>query len=282
MSRTVLFFGDSNTRGAGVGPEARFAALLEADLACTADGAWTFAIGHSASDFHVIPERLDAALAKHAPDIVVLQCPTGPVAYWINYPPWMRWLTASSNRSFRWLTELYIRAYTKLDPERSKARRDVLYEGKFLDPLYRWNVAQWLGVRHFRRWFAARYGTIVKVTGPRYVQLVCRLRDRLRKLSKAKVLLLGLIPHSEDYYPGYQKRASEFSKLLEAALHRPEENVVYFDLHSYLMPYGTRDLLIRDGRHLSAEGHRRVAEAVVPILKRLITDCDRPPPSRDS
>ena len=61
--------------------------------------------------------RLDAALAENAPDVVVLQCPTGPATYWIDYPPWIRWFTAASGRSFKWLTERYVRAYTRGDPQ---------------------------------------------------------------------------------------------------------------------------------------------------------------------
>jgi lysophospholipase L1-like esterase len=273
MARTVLLFGDSNTRGAGVGPQARFAALLEADLGRSFDHPWRFAVGHSVSDFRVFPDRLEAALAKHAPDVVVLQCPTGPATFWINYPPWIRWLTATSGWSFKWLQERYIRAYTRGGSQDPQARRDALYEGKFLDPLYRWNLAQWYGPRQIRRWIARRYGTIVKATGPRYVQLMCRLRDRLRSQSRAKVLVLGLLPHSEDYYPDYHKRAREFGKLLEAALHHPEEDVFYLQLHDALMRDGIDALLIRDGRHLSVEGHRRLASIVTPVLRQLMSDC---------
>jgi hypothetical protein len=200
MARTVLFFGDSNTRGFGAGIEARFPALLETALAPTLNSPWRFAVGHSVSDFHVFPERLDAALAKHPPDVVVLQCPTGPATFWINYPLWIRWLNSVSGWTFKRLQERYIRAYSRDGSRDPEARRDALMEGKFVDPLYRWNLAQWNGPRQIRRWFAKRYGVIVKASGPRYVQLMCRLRDRLPSQSRAKVLILGLLPHSEDYY----------------------------------------------------------------------------------
>ncbi len=273
MSRTVLFFGDSNTRGAGVGRETRFAALVEAELG-GADGSWRFAVGHSESDFHLFPPRLDAALAKHSPDIVVLQCPTGPATYWINYPPWIRWFTSLSGTSFKWLMERYVRAYTQGNANDGQARRNALYEAKFLDPLFRWNAAQWAGARHLRRWFGKRYGTIVKATGPRYVQLMCRLRDRVQSQSSAQLLVLGLIPHSENYYHGYGKRAREFGELLAAVLHRPDERVVYLDMLEGMSKEDTSRLLISDGRHLSPLGHRRAAEIVAPALKRLMSEHD--------
>lgn len=272
MARTVLLFGDSNTRGFGVGAEARFATLVEAILGHAFDPPWKFAVGHSVSDFHVFPGRLDAALAKHSPEVVVLQCPTGPATYWINYPRWIRWFVTTSGWTFKQLQEAYIRAYLPNGSDQPQARRDTLYEGKFVDPLYRWNLAQWNGPRQIRRWFAKRYGVLVKATGPRYVQLMCRLRDRLRSQSRAKVLVLGLLPHSEDYYPDYHKRAREFGKLLHAALHRPDEDVVYLDLYDALMPEGFDGMVISDGKHLSVDGHRRLAPIVASALEPLMSD----------
>jgi lysophospholipase L1-like esterase len=274
MARTVLFFGDSNTRGFGAGIEARFPTLLESALAQTFESPWRYAVGHSVSDFHVFPERLDAALSKHRPDVVVLQCPTGPATFWIKYPNWIRWFISVSAWSFKRLQELYIRLYSRDRSRDVKARREALYEGKFVDPLYRWNLAQWNGPRQIRRWFARRYGTVQKASGPRYVQLMCRLRDRLRSQSGAKVLILGLLPHSEDYYPGYHERAREYCKLLAAALHRPEEGIVYCDLYDGLMQGGFDGMVISDGKHLSPEGHRRLASIVAPPLKQLMSDCE--------
>jgi lysophospholipase L1-like esterase len=75
-------------------------------------------------------------------------------------------------------------------------------------------------------------------------------------------------------YPSYHKRAREYCKLLAAALHRPEEGVVYCDLYDGLMQGGLDGVVISDGKHLSDEGHRRLASIVAPVLKQLMSDCE--------
>src|SRR5262245_50156655 len=97
--RTILFFGDSDTRGYGVGRQARFATLVEAALA-EQEGGWRCEVAQAPSSFRSFAKRIDAALAKHAPDIVVWQCPTGPAAYVIRYPAWIRAIAAVHNRGF--------------------------------------------------------------------------------------------------------------------------------------------------------------------------------------
>ncbi len=278
MPRTILFFGDSNTRGAGVGVPARFATLLEGSVAGLTNPPWQFALAHSESDLGIYPGRLDAALAKHLPSIVVLQCPSGPATFWINYPPWVRRLNALPNASFRWILERYIRAAVERRPEGHRTRRVALYESLYLDAAYRWNISQWFPARQIRRWCTTRYGTTRKTTPERYVELIGRLRDQIRlSQSQAKILFLGLLPQSEDYYPAYPQRAAEWSAKLAAALDRPDEGVLYLELHSYLLRDGGRDVLLSDGRHLTAGAHRRIAEAVTPVLQRLMSDIDNSP-----
>src|SRR4051794_38595735 len=99
MMRTVLFFGDSNTRGYGVGRALRYPALVETAL--RADGVdWRFATATTASDFRLIPARLDTAISAFDPAIIVWTCPTGPLAYYVREPEWYRRL----RRRFRpWL-----------------------------------------------------------------------------------------------------------------------------------------------------------------------------------
>ena len=80
MTRTVLFFGDSNTRGYGVGREMRFAAQIEAALAPVVGDRWRFVASGASSDFREIRVRLHGAVAKYQPDVLVWQCPTGPAA----------------------------------------------------------------------------------------------------------------------------------------------------------------------------------------------------------
>lgn len=272
-AKTVLFFGDSNTRGAGVGVERRFAAVLERDL-IGAESQWRFAVGHAESDFHLIPERLDAAIAKYEPSIIVLQCPTGPVCFWVRYPRWIQRLIALPNATFGWLREYYINADMRAHPADGHTRRDALYNGQYLDGLYRWNLSMWFGFRHLRRAFAARYGTIVKATRERYVQLTCRLRDRVRLRTRAPIVFLGLLPASEDYYPGYRQRAIAWCADLSAALYDRDAGCFYLDLHSSLTTASANHLLLSDGRHLTAEAHCRIADIVRPILTQLMKACD--------
>lgn len=272
MTRTVLFFGDSNTRGYGVGRARRFATLIEAALAPEMGSTWRFAASGATSDFKVIPERLDAAIAKHRPDILVWQCPTGPAAYFVQYPAWLRPLRAVYNAFFKWQRQLRIRwDIARGGGAARRPRSEALSEGLYVEALYRWRPASWPIARHVNGILAQRYGTFVKATRERYLALMERHRDRLRASTDADMLFLGLVPHSDFFYPGYCERVLAWGKDLEALLHRPALGCFYVELCAPLLQDGgVRRHLLRDGAHLSAAGHRRVAELVVPALASLM------------
>jgi hypothetical protein len=277
VPRTILFFGDSNMRGAGVGVEARFATLLAADVVASNAG-WACAFGYSDSDLRVYPGRLAKSLTAHSPSIVVLQCPNGPLTFWINYPPWLRKLTALPHPTFQWILARHIEAAVKSHPAGESTRHTVLSESLYIDAAYRWNIAQWVPFRQVRRLCALRYGTAPKTTAARYVELIGRLRDQIRQHdATAKILVLGPLPQSQDYYPGHRPRAAAWSAELAAALHRPGDGVSYVELHAPLLRDGARDLLLRDGRHLTPGAHRRVADVVAPLLTQLISEVDQAP-----
>ncbi len=274
MTRTVLFFGDSNTRGYGVGHEHRYAAHVEAALAPAVGDRWRFVMSGADSDFRHITERLHAAIAKHRPDVLVWQCPTGPAAYFVQYPAWLRPLRAAYNTFFHWRRERGIRTeQARADTARS-SRRDVLYDGRYVDALYRWRPASWPGTRHVNAFLAARYGVFVKATLERYLELIARHRDRIRAESDARLLFLGLVPHSDDMYPGYGARVSAWNAALATLLHHPEEGSVYVDPYPTLAAHPRRHLL-RDGSHLARDGHRVLAALVLPALTPLMEACDR-------
>ena len=86
MIRTVLFFGDSNTRGYGVGRERRYTSLVEKALGPTVGSEWRFVVTGTESDFRLISERLERAVATNSPDVVVWQIPTGPCSYFPRWP----------------------------------------------------------------------------------------------------------------------------------------------------------------------------------------------------
>jgi lysophospholipase L1-like esterase len=276
VSRTVLIFGDSNTRGFGVGRERRFSSLIEKALAPTVGSAWRFVVKGTESDFRLIPERLEKAVTTTLPDIIVWQLPTGPCSYFVRYPWWLRPFRAVYDAVFEQLRERGIRGDAALRGGSEKsARDDALYEGLFLDDLHRWRPATWPVTRHGNKWLASHYGTEVKATRERYLELVGRHSDRLRALSDAHQLLLGFLPHSDDMFPGYGERAVQWSKDLQGLLHQPARGRTYFELYGPLTQGGVARNLLRDGIHLSAEGHRRVAELVSPVLLSLISDRSR-------
>ena len=277
MIRTVLFFGDSNTRGYGVGRERRFSSLVERALAPTIGSELRFVLTGTESDFRLIPERLERAVATNHPDIVVWQIPTGPCAYFPRYPRWLRPLRAVYEATFKRLLERRIRndAARRGGVEES-ARREALYEGLYLDQAFRWRPSAWPGTRHVNGWLAARYGMEVKATRERYLELVVRYSDRMRAQSDAHQLLLGLLLHSDDMFPGFGERALAWSRDLQRLLHQPAHGRSYLELCAPLMQGGAARHLLRDGTHLSAEGHRHVAELVTPVLQSLLAERSRP------
>ena len=284
MIRTVLFFGDSNTRGYGVGRERRFSSLVEKALAPTIGSAWRFVVTGTQSDFRMIPERLEKAVLANQPDIVVWQIPTGPCAYFPRYPTWLRPLRVAYEALFeRWL-EFKIRG----DVARrggvvgESARHEALYEGLYLDQVYRWRPSAWPGTRHVNGWLAARYGLEVKATRERYLELVVRYSDRMRALSDARQLILGLLLHSDDMFPGYCKRALAWGRDLDGLLHQPERGRFYLELCAPLMQAGAARNLLHDGTHLSVDGHRCVADLVTPLLQSLLAERGGPAGARES
>ncbi len=272
MSRTVLIFGDSNTRGHGVGLERRYGALLDADLRAATGGEWRVAVAHAASNLRAISDRFDRAIAKYAPTIIVWQCPTGPASYFVDYPPWIQTLQAVHNWFFRRIRERYIRADIQADHERNRTRRDAVYESRYLHDLYSWRLSRLSPMRRLQRVLAARYGTIVKTTKERFVERVCQMGDRLRAQAGAPILFLGLLPLSDDYYYGYGPRTMEWDAALAAALHRPDAGQVFLEVRGPLTRDGGAGLLLNDGTHLSPAGHRLLADAVLPTLLQLIAE----------
>ena len=270
MTRTVLFFGDSNTRGYGVGRDRRYAALIEAGMTGGPGGDWRFAVATTQSDFRLIPARLDAALAEYDPDIVVWSCPTGPLAYFVREPKWYARLRRRCRVVLRAMKERHIRAdIARGGGEERRPRRDALYEGRYLDDLYRWMPRTWPGVRQLRRFFAARYGTVVKATEGQYLELMRRNRERVRTTG-ATLLFCSVFPHSESAYPGFHARAAAWNGRLATLLHQPDAGSFFVDVYGPLTRRRVDANLLRDGMHLSPGGHRIVADALTPHLLALM------------
>jgi lysophospholipase L1-like esterase len=121
-------------------------------------------------------------------------------------------------------------------------------------------------------WLAARYGTEVKATRERYLELVLRYSDRMRTQTDAHQLLLGLLLHSDDMFPGYAERALAWSRDLRGLLHQPALGRSYLELCAPLIEGGVACCLLRDGTHLSSAGHQRVAALVTAVLQSLIAE----------
>jgi lysophospholipase L1-like esterase len=275
MARTVLFFGDSNTRGYGVGRQRRYAALIEAALAPALGSTWSFAVSVADSDFRVISERLDAAVAKHRPRILVWQLPTGPAAYFVRYPTWLQAIRTVFNTFFEGKRARAMRAdVARGGGETQRPLREALYEGRYIDGLYRWRPSAWPLMRYANGFLAARHGLVVKATRERYLELVDRRRDQLRQRPDLTILFLGLLPHNDCMYPGFGARVTAWDADLRALLHRPDEACFFLELYAPLMDGGADGCLLHDGTHMSLAGHRRVAELVGPPLLALIRSCD--------
>lgn len=275
-TKTVLFFGDSNTRGYGVDPQLRWASLVEEQLRGATREPWTYAVASSWSDFKAIPKRLEAALAEYDPSIVVMACPTGPAAYYLHYPEWARKIGAVNRRIFAWADWFHVRAAMRSAKQSSE--RDVRYEGRYVDALHRWQILRWPGARQLNRWMGSHYGVRVKATRERYLEWMEQRREQIRSQTAAPILFLSLIPHSDDYHPGYLQRAREWNRDLAALLDRPAEGSHYLDLFEPLAGRPTADMLLRDGTHLSPRGHSVVAPVIAPFLQQLMAACARTAP----
>ncbi len=274
MAKTVLIFGDSNTRGYGVGRRHRYATVVAGTLAAATREPWTFAVRSAESDFRVIASKLHEAVARHRPDVLVWQLPTGPIAYFVQYPWWVRPIRNAYNRLFRARKELGIRRdMTRLTANDSEARRTAEAEGLYLDAVYRWRPASWPLTRHANGWLAARYGFVTKATRERYLELIARHRDRMRERTAAPLLFLGPLPHSEYMYPRFNERVVAWSGDLARLLHRPDDGGIYLDVHAALAAHLDR-FILRDGAHLTREGHRALAGLVAPALLALLQSCE--------
>jgi lysophospholipase L1-like esterase len=269
MSRTILFFGDSDTRGYGVGRQERFAGRVEAALAGQGNG-WKCEVAHAPSDFRAFATRLEPALAKHAPEILVWQCPTGPAGYLVRYPKWILRIGALHNRGFDWWRERNIDADVR-DGGGERSRKEAVYEGRYLDRVYRRRPSRWFGVRQLRRLIVAHYGTAVKATRERYLELAARAREQLRGHTSVPILFLGLFPLDDEYFPGYLARAKEWNRHLPEVLHQPERGFHFIDVLR-ILEAGWDGVVLADGQHLTAEGHRRVAALILPTIERLTLD----------
>ena len=275
MAKTVLFFGDSNTRGYGVGPERRYATLVEDAVRASIGGAWQFVTRSALSDFRVIRAKLHEVVEQHRPDVLVWQLPTGPAAYFVRYPWWLRPLRRAYASLFlarkEWSIQRQMRRQGADDvPD---TRRAVESEGLYLNAVYRWRPAAWPITRHANEFLAARYGLITKATRERYVDFVEKHRHRMREAMDGPILFVGFVPHSEHMYPGFDARVTDWSADLARRLHDPAGGSSWVDPYPTLFA-GPGHHLLSDGCHLTPEGHRVLAGIVAPALAPLVHACD--------
>ncbi len=275
MTRTVLFFGDSNTRGYGVGRDSRYAALVETAMPDAVETGWRFQTATTASDFRLIATRLDTAIAAYRPAIIVWTCPTGPLAYYVREPQWYKRLRKRFRRRLHARQERIIQDdIARGGGEDTRPRREAVYEGRYLDELYRGMPRNWPGMRWLRPLFAARYGTIVKATEGQYYELMRRHRERVRRATDATLLFCSVFPHSEYAYPGFNARASAWNAGLSRLLHEPGTGSTFVDVYGPLTRRRPHEHLLRDGMHLSSHGHRIVADVLVPEIRALMRAYD--------
>ena len=102
-----------------------------------------------------------------------------------------------------------------------------------------------------------------------------RYSDRIPALSDAHQLILGLLLHSDDMFPGFGERALAWSRDLDGLLQQPARGRFYLELCAPLMQSNVTRYLLHDGTHLSADGHRRIAELVTPVLESLLAERGR-------
>src|SRR5688572_27292090 len=103
--QTILFFGDSITRGFGVGRQARFAALLETAFRARGHDRWRVAVAYGRSYGPMYIEGLERAMQRHRPQVLVCQCPIGALLLWPQYPLWIRSLQRLFGYFFAWRRE---------------------------------------------------------------------------------------------------------------------------------------------------------------------------------
>lgn len=265
MARTLLFFGDSNTRGYGVGRERRFASLVAGEVEAARGGRWTVEVEHAESDFRAFRPRLDAALERHPPGLLVLQCPTGPASWFVAAPRWLRTARRPLERLLAWRERRLVAREIRRDPGRYDTPREARYDGLYLERLYRFEPRKWSFFRRLNRPLTHRYGLEVKATLDRYLDRMLDLRARARARTDAEIVFLGLLAADERIYPGYPARVAEWTPRLAALLDDPAARSCFVDPIPAL-GWSVEDVLLGDGTHLSPEGHRRVAERLTPLL----------------
>ena len=255
-------------------PEHRYAAILESMLAPTLGGRWRFAVASSPSDLRVIGEKLESALEQYRPDALMLNCPTGPASFFINYPRWMNLLRSMPARFLEWRKESAVALEIRNDSRRERTRRDVLREGRFIDSVYRSRLSSWPALRRLRAHAGRRYGVVVKTTSERYVERLLGFRTIARDHMQGPILFVGVIPLSDNLYPGFHQRAHEWNRELNKHLPDTAQRCFFIDVMEELAVMPSSRLLLNDETHLSIEGHRRFAELLLPELRRLIQEAE--------
>ncbi len=268
MTRTILFYGDSATRGYGVGRDLRFAALIANDIRARATSEWQFSVGASSSDFSPYRKRLIVELERSRPEVLVCQCPVGPACYLPKFPAWVRAAMTVRHRFFKRLRKRYMTAEMRTDDTRTD--HESMYEGRWLSQLYGWQPSNWPLVGPLWRARVRRYPTIATVDLEGYVKRMLRLREEARTRGTRKTLFIGLIPVAEDICPGYLSRAPLWCAALRTALDEPGDHSRFVDVFAPLLEQGLDRMLLKDRIHLTAEGHRLAASLIGPVLEPLL------------
>jgi len=264
----VLFFGDSATRGYGVGRERRYATLVGERVRGRTEGAWDFAVGATLSDFRAFRERLGIELGRVQPEVLVCQCPVGPACSSPRFPPWARAIMAVEHRLVARLAERYVSDELREDGDRT--RQESLYEGRWLTRLHRWRPSNWPVFGPLWKARASRYPPVHKVTVEGYVDRMRRLRAIGRERGAQRFLFVGLIPVADDVCVGYLSRAPAWCAAVRSALDEPHDGSRFVDVFTPLLEAGLDRVLLNDRVHLSVEGHRVAAGLVGPALEPLL------------
>ncbi len=267
-TRTVLFCGASNTRGYGVDPAVRFAAVLQNELGATLQGPWRFAVSTALPGFHNFRALLETAIPQTQPAVLVIQCPTSPISFTINYPRWLNALLSLQRRHLDWRRERAVAAEINREPAGTRSRRDALREGRFVESVNRFRFTRFSALRKLRSYAGRRYGVLVTTTVDEYVEGVMSLLATARAHFHGPILFIGPLPMSEEGYPGYFERARESSRKVARRLAETAPECSFIDVLQPLAPIPSAELLLSDHTHLTAEGHRRLAELLLPELRR--------------
>ncbi|MGH7899744.1 MAG: SGNH/GDSL hydrolase family protein, partial [Candidatus Binatia bacterium] len=214
MERTVLFFGDSITRGYGVGRERCFATLVADELGARSASSWKFEVVTGWSSFPSYRQRLQPGLKRVQPEILVLQCPSGPACYFPRFPAPVRGYMRIQKRLLAWLTGRYVQSEIRREPAGGRTSYDALYDGRFLDRLHGWRPSHWPVVGPWWRRRAETYPPIPKVSREGYLKRIQHLVDDARAHGVRETVLIGLLPMTEDVCPGYLARARQWCAAL--------------------------------------------------------------------